>query len=215
VYDAPRSVLRVLSNDVRELPRARENSFCCGAGGAQFWKEEEPGEESIASNRLREGDAALAGERGATLAVGCPFCKSMLGSAKSEDAEAVAIRDVAELVWDAVRMPQEAFEQTVLMAAAPIAVEAKPIVREAGLASQAVWVEPAVPLERAPQAAVPVVDVPPAARAKWKPKAAPAPAEAEEASFSHESSTAVEAKPVEPTRAQTARKKWTPSKKGD
>ena len=67
VYDAPRNLLNVLSNTTTELPRNRENSFCCGAGGAQFWKEEEPGDERISDNRFREAQQVLstaAGEAG-------------------------------------------------------------------------------------------------------------------------------------------------------
>src|SRR6202012_1913495 len=56
VYDAPRNLLRVLSNTTVEMERSRENSFCCGAGGAQFWKEEEPGEQRISDNRYREAE---------------------------------------------------------------------------------------------------------------------------------------------------------------
>jgi len=53
VYDAPRNLLNILSNSVVELPRNRENSFCCGAGGAQFWKEEEEGTQIIAIARRK------------------------------------------------------------------------------------------------------------------------------------------------------------------
>ena len=60
VYDAPRNLLHVLSNNTPELSRNRENSFCCGAGGAQFWKEEEPGDERISDNRFREAQQTLA-----------------------------------------------------------------------------------------------------------------------------------------------------------
>ena len=81
VYDAPRNLLNILSNTVVEMPRNRENSFCCGAGGAQFWKEEEPGAERISDNRYREAQQTLAaGSQEKVLAVGCPFCKSMLES---------------------------------------------------------------------------------------------------------------------------------------
>ena len=103
VYDAPRNVLNVLSNSVVELPRNRENSFCCGAGGAQFWKEEEPGSERISSNRLREAERSLKGAGTKVLAVGCPFCKSMLESTPSEGGEPVAVRDIAELLLEGVR----------------------------------------------------------------------------------------------------------------
>ena len=110
VYDAPRNLLHILSNNTPELPRNRENSFCCGAGGAQFWKEEEEGDERISDNRFREAQQTLAvaaGEAGEKiLAVGCPFCKSMLGSTPSKAAghsEDVVIKDVAELLLEGVR----------------------------------------------------------------------------------------------------------------
>jgi Fe-S oxidoreductase len=107
VYDAPRNLLRVLSNDFVELHRRRENSFCCGAGGAQFWKEEEPGAERMSSNRFREAENCLASGNGESrskvLAVGCPFCKSMLESSPGKDAgEAIAVRDIAELLLQSV-----------------------------------------------------------------------------------------------------------------
>lgn len=104
VYDAPRALLNVLSNDVRELPRSRENSFCCGAGGAQFWKEEEPGEERVADNRLREAAETLSdGETaGKVLAVGCPFCKSMLNSTAGQATAPVVVKDVAELLLEQI-----------------------------------------------------------------------------------------------------------------
>jgi Fe-S oxidoreductase len=106
VYDAPRNILNILSNTVTtELPRNRENAFCCGAGGAQFWKEEEEGDERISDNRFREVQQTLAPATGEkVLAVGCPFCKSMLSSTPSKAAsEDIAIKDVAELLLEGVR----------------------------------------------------------------------------------------------------------------
>lgn len=105
VYDAPRNVLRVLGDELLELERTRENSFCCGAGGAQFWKEEEPGRERISENRFREVKQRLSSSNhGKTLAVGCPFCKSMLSSTPGKsDADGIAIKDVAELVLESVQ----------------------------------------------------------------------------------------------------------------
>lgn len=105
VYDAPRNLLHVLSNDVIELNRNRENSFCCGAGGAQFWKEEEDGTERVSENRFREVKQRLSGARQEkTLAVGCPFCKSMLNSTpgKSDD-DHIAVKDIAELLLEGVQ----------------------------------------------------------------------------------------------------------------
>lgn len=106
VFDPPRNVLRILGQDVAEMPRSREESFCCGAGGAQFWKEEEPGGERIASNRIREAQSTL-GKDGGTVAVGCPFCKSMLSSALPEGGEApVAVYDIAELLAECIDVPE-------------------------------------------------------------------------------------------------------------
>jgi Fe-S oxidoreductase len=103
VYDAPRNLLKILSNDVVELDRNRANSFCCGAGGAQFWKEEEPGSQKISDNRYREAKQVLAGTQDGVLAVGCPFCKSMLDStgARSQG-DAIAVKDIAELLLEGV-----------------------------------------------------------------------------------------------------------------
>jgi Fe-S oxidoreductase len=103
VYDAPRKLLNVLSNNMVELDRNREKSFCCGAGGAQFWKEEEPGTEKISDNRYREAQRALADGENRVLAVGCPFCKSMLDSTGARaEGDAIAVKDVAELLLEGV-----------------------------------------------------------------------------------------------------------------
>jgi Fe-S oxidoreductase len=100
VYDAPRSVLAGTGNDVVEMPRNRNDSFCCGAGGAQFWKEEEPGSQRVSDNRYAEAVATGA----EVVATGCPFCKVMLDTSAngSDDAAAPVVRDVAQLVADSL-----------------------------------------------------------------------------------------------------------------
>lgn len=105
VYDAPRNVLRVLGNEMLELDRNRENAFCCGAGGAQFWKEEEPGRERVSENRFREVKERLnSATHEKTLAVGCPFCKSMLSSTPgNSNADGIVVKDVAELLLESVQ----------------------------------------------------------------------------------------------------------------
>lgn len=103
VYDAPRNVLNILSNAVVELPRNRENAFCCGAGGAQFWKEEEAGEQRISDNRVGEVQKRLEGAEDKVLAVGCPFCKSMLESTPAHAGDAIVIKDIAELLLEGVQ----------------------------------------------------------------------------------------------------------------
>ncbi len=100
IYDAPRHDLGALGYEVLELERNREKSFCCGAGGAQFWKEEEHGTERISDNRFREIKNTLANQEHKTVAVGCPFCKSMLSSTPESQDSGIAIKDIAELVLE-------------------------------------------------------------------------------------------------------------------
>ncbi|NLG08232.1 MAG: (Fe-S)-binding protein [Deinococcales bacterium] len=95
VYDAPRNALTSGSATLVEMPRNRNDSFCCGAGGAQFWKEEEPGDMRVSENRYQEAVATGA----EVIATGCPFCKVMLASSDSAEQEgAPEVLDVAQLV---------------------------------------------------------------------------------------------------------------------
>ncbi len=129
VYDAPRSLLHVLSDDVREFGRSRETSFCCGAGGAQFWKEEEPGNEKISSNRMREArDVLSAGSRDKVVAVGCPFCKSMLQSTPQADSDSnIAVVDIAELLWESL---SDGDDRMVALAAVTAPPESRAMVKQ-------------------------------------------------------------------------------------
>ena len=69
-YASPREALAAAGAYLMDPARSKENSFCCGAGGAQMWKEEEEGDEAVNVNRYSELK-----ETGAeTIAVGCPFC---------------------------------------------------------------------------------------------------------------------------------------------
>jgi Fe-S oxidoreductase len=101
VYDPPRTALEHAGARLIPLPRSRNRSFCCGAGGAQMWKEEEPGTGSVSRERLREAQTAGA----TTLAVACPFCMIMLGDAATAAGGGVRVRDVAEIV--AAGLPAE------------------------------------------------------------------------------------------------------------
>ncbi|MDZ7703815.1 MAG: (Fe-S)-binding protein [Trueperaceae bacterium] len=97
VYDAPRDVLTGGGLTLHEMPRHRNNSFCCGAGGAQFWKEEEPGDMRVSENRYQEAQATGS----STIATGCPFCKVMLSSSDSAQVDnAPEVVDIAQLVAD-------------------------------------------------------------------------------------------------------------------
>jgi len=95
VVEAPRAVLNATGAGVIEMPRTKKNSFCCGAGGAQFWKEEEHGTKAVNIVRYEEAQATGA----EVLAVGCPFCMQMFESAKANaGGEGMVIKDVVELI---------------------------------------------------------------------------------------------------------------------
>jgi Fe-S oxidoreductase len=98
VIDEPRDVLTAVGAHVVEMPRAKKNSFCCGAGGAQFWKEEEHGTKAVNVERYEEAVATGAG----TLAVGCPFCMQMFETAKATVGGDIAIKDVVELIAERI-----------------------------------------------------------------------------------------------------------------
>ncbi len=98
VYDAPRDALAKAGTILLEMDRSKNNSFCCGAGGAQMWKEEEHGTGAVNLNRYAEAQATGA----KTLAVGCPFCARMLDDANKEAGQAMAIKDVAEVIVEAL-----------------------------------------------------------------------------------------------------------------
>ena len=96
VYEAPRSVLQSLDNELVEMQRTKTNGLCCGAGGAQMFKEDEPGKKRINMERTEE---AL--ETGAEIiAVNCPFCLTMMtdGVTAKEKQESVMVYDLAELI---------------------------------------------------------------------------------------------------------------------
>jgi Fe-S oxidoreductase len=100
VFDAPRQDLKAVGLEVIEMPRNRAGSFCCGAGGAQMWKEEEPGTGRVNAARFAEAKSTLQTAGANTLAVGCPFCLTMLSDAAKADGGTVQVQDVAELVLE-------------------------------------------------------------------------------------------------------------------
>ena len=96
VFDPPRDALGATGVGIIEMPRNRRNSFCCGAGGAQFWKEEEPGEKKVSVERIQEAKATGA----EAIAVACPFCMRMFEDAGKELGENTGVVDIAEIVAD-------------------------------------------------------------------------------------------------------------------
>ena len=96
VYEAPREVLAALDADLVELKRSRAKGLCCGAGGAQMFKENEPGKKRI---NIERTDEAL--ETGASIvAANCPFCITMMqdGIKTAEKHESVMVYDLSELI---------------------------------------------------------------------------------------------------------------------
>jgi Fe-S oxidoreductase len=94
IISDPRHDFSKLGLSLTELPRHGLKSFCCGAGGAQMWKEEEHGWERVSANRFREAEATGAD----VLAVGCPFCMIMLTDASKSANSKMQVLDIAELV---------------------------------------------------------------------------------------------------------------------
>lgn len=99
IYEAPRKVLEALDADLVEMKRSKTKGLCCGAGGAQMFKEPEPGKKDINIERTEEALATGAD----TIAVGCPFCMTMMadGVKNKERENDVQVKDLAELIAEA------------------------------------------------------------------------------------------------------------------
>ncbi|NQZ45299.1 MAG: (Fe-S)-binding protein [Flavobacteriaceae bacterium] len=96
VYDAPRKVLQETKADLVEMKRHKKTALCCGAGGAQMFKEPEKGDMDI--NVMRTKDALETQPN--IIATGCPYCNTMMtdGIKAHEKEESVKVLDVAELI---------------------------------------------------------------------------------------------------------------------
>ena len=134
VYSPPRELLQVLPGaEVIEMERNSERSFCCGAGGARMWMEENLGER-INMNRTREAVGTGADQ----IAVGCPFCRVMLSDgltsqqASGEAREEVEVLDVAQMLLASVKGEQAT---KAAPSAAPAAAAAAPAAAAASATS--------------------------------------------------------------------------------
>ncbi len=95
VYEAPRDLIEKLELELVEMKRCKSNGLCCGAGGAQMFKEAEKGDKEIFVERTEE---AL-DTHPDIIATGCPFCNTMLTDGiKNKEKEKIKVMDVAELV---------------------------------------------------------------------------------------------------------------------
>jgi heterodisulfide reductase subunit D len=96
IYEAPRRVLEALDAELIEMKRCRSNGLCCGAGGAQMFKEEEKGNTRVNFERTNEAIATGAH----VIAAACPFCNTMLtdGVKNAEKESETKVMDIAELI---------------------------------------------------------------------------------------------------------------------
>lgn len=96
IYEAPRAILESLDGQLVEMKRSRTNGLCCGAGGAQMFKEDEPGNKRINTERVEEAVSTGAN----IIAANCPFCTTMLqdGVTAMGKQEEVMVYDLAELI---------------------------------------------------------------------------------------------------------------------
>lgn len=101
IYEAPRKVLEALDAELIEMKRCRTNGLCCGAGGAQMFKEDEPGNKRI---NIERADEALA-TGASVIASACPFCNTMItdGVKNREKEGEVKVLDIAELIAESMQ----------------------------------------------------------------------------------------------------------------
>ena len=96
IYADPRTILQESGSALVEMHAHGSQSFCCGAGGAQMWKEEEHGEVAVNIARFRQAQQTGAD----TLAVGCPFCLTMMVDAGKDLESNMPVKDIAEIVLE-------------------------------------------------------------------------------------------------------------------
>ena len=96
IYEAPRDIIKELDIDLVEMKNAKSNGLCCGAGGAQMFKEPEKGDKDV--NILRTEEALETGSN--IIAVACPFCNIMMsdGVKELDKSKGTLVLDIAQLV---------------------------------------------------------------------------------------------------------------------
>jgi Fe-S oxidoreductase len=98
-YEAPRALIEKLDAELVEMKRSKANGLCCGAGGAQMFKEAEPGNKEVNVERMEDALETKA----EVIAAGCPFCNTMMtdGVKHFEKENDIVVKDVAELIAEA------------------------------------------------------------------------------------------------------------------
>ena len=99
VYEAPRELIKALDIELVEMKRCKTNGLCCGAGGAQMFKEDEPGDKRINIERAEEVISTGA----KIVAANCPFCITMLqdGMKAKDKQDDIMVHDLSELIVQA------------------------------------------------------------------------------------------------------------------
>lgn len=100
VYEAPRKALEVLDADLVELKRCRSNGLCCGAGGAQMFKEPEAGNKDINIERIED----VIESQATVVAAACPFCMTMLSDGVKIKEQEIQVLDIAEIMAKANKL---------------------------------------------------------------------------------------------------------------
>jgi heterodisulfide reductase subunit D len=100
IYEAPRKVLEALDAELIEMKRCKSNGLCCGAGGAQMFKEEEKGNLRVNWERANEAIETKA----TIIAAACPFCNTMMtdGVKLKEKESEIQVLDIAELIAQSI-----------------------------------------------------------------------------------------------------------------
>ena len=98
VYEAPRDLIKKLDAELVEMKNCRKKGLCCGAGGAQMFKDAEPGDKEVNIERTEQAMEV----KPDVIAAGCPFCNTMMTDGVKNKAEGqIEVMDVAELVANA------------------------------------------------------------------------------------------------------------------
>ena len=99
IYEAPRELIEKLEVELVEMKRCKSNGLCCGAGGAQMFKEAEKGDKEIFIERTEDALET----KPEIIATGCPFCNTMItdGIKNKEKETSISVVDIAELIADA------------------------------------------------------------------------------------------------------------------
>ena len=99
IYEAPRVLIKKLEAELVEMKRCKQNGLCCGAGGAQMFKEPEKGNKDINIERTEEALTT----KPDVIAAGCPFCNTMMsdGIKAKEKEQEVKVLDLAEMIAEA------------------------------------------------------------------------------------------------------------------